>query len=105
MLRLLSCIILPGWNTKTYSGQDEHKETAIGYACRYGNRKTTKEYLSNTFIINNTIENMENIIKVKVFGDLAHKIEDGELFRAVVDSVEGRPVVTLESVIVREEID
>ncbi len=61
--------------------------------------------MSNTFIINNTIENMENIIKVKVFGDLAHKIEDGELFRAVVDSVEGRPVVTLESVIVREEND
>jgi hypothetical protein len=48
---------------------------------------------------------MENIIKVKVFGDLAHKIEDGELFRAVVDSVEGRPVVTLESVIIREEND
>ena len=45
---------------------------------------------------------MESTIKVKVFGELARKIEDGELFRAVVDSIEGRPVVTLESVIVRE---
>ena len=105
MLCLLSCIIFISRYPKTYSGQDEYKKTAIRLASRYGNRKTVKEYLSNTFIINNTIENMENIIKVKVFGDLAHKIEDGELFRAVVDSVEGRPVVTLESVIIREEND
>lgn len=44
---------------------------------------------------------MESTIKIKVFGDKARKIEDGELFRAVVDMVEGRPVVTLESIVVR----
>jgi hypothetical protein len=37
--------------------------------------------------------------KIKVFGDQADAIEEGQIFKAIVTSVEGRTVVILEPVI------
>ena len=37
--------------------------------------------------------------KIKVFGDKAREIEDGQLFRAIKSSVEGHDVVILEPII------
>jgi tryptophan synthase alpha subunit len=40
---------------------------------------------------------MSNQLKIKVFGDEARQIKEGQIFIANVDSVEGRPVVSLVS--------
>jgi hypothetical protein len=38
-------------------------------------------------------------MEIKVFGEEARKIEEGQIFRAVKSSVEGRDVVILEPII------